>query len=60
VDVFTLNLNYSFGLAEPIPDADSMVSAFNTREAHVASCIQCKNAIELVGRRARNRFLDTR
>jgi hypothetical protein len=47
VDVFTLNLKSNFDLAEPVPNAESMVLAFNTREAHVAKGIQCKEAIEI-------------
>jgi len=48
VDVFTLSLKSSFGSPEPVPDADAMISAFNTQEAHIAKNIQCKHAIELV------------
>ena len=48
VDVFTLNLKNSFGIADPVPDADSMVSAFNSRKAHLAKGIQCQDAIELL------------
>jgi predicted nucleotidyltransferase len=48
VDVFTLNLKSSFDAVDPVPDAESMIVAYNTREAHTAKGIHCKAAIEIV------------
>ncbi len=48
VDVFTLNLQMSFGSPESLPDAELMVEKFNALEAHIAKGINCVDAIELV------------
>lgn len=48
IDVFTLHLSMSFGSPRPLPAAESMIAAFNSLEAHVASGTACQFAVELV------------